>query len=400
MRALPVLSLLVLMHATPALAQRMTNDEAMARARRFLAANRIIDGHNDTPWEIRTKANHDVDKYDLRSRTPGHTDIARLREGGVGAQFWSVYIPGEIKDSGFARVQLEQIDIARRMIAKYPEAFVLATSSADVVRAMKEGKIASLIGMEGGHAIENSLGALRMYYALGARYMTLTHNETLDWADAASGLPLHGGLTDFGRDVVREMNRLGMIVDISHVSPATMSDVLDVAQAPIMFSHSSARAILDHPRNVPDSILARLPKNGGVVMVTFVGSFISNRMRDWAEKMRESVGTIQDRDARTKARDEFVKANPRPTATVAELADHVEHVRKVAGIDHVGLGGDYDGTTELPDGMEDVSKYPVLFAELIRRGWKDDDLRKLASGNILRVLREVEATRDRLAGAR
>ena len=400
MRVRSVLTLLLTMHAASAGAQSMTRDEAMTRARRFLAANPIADGHNDVPWEIRAKAGMDVDRYDLRGQSSGQTDIPRLRAGGVGVQFWSVYIPGELKDSGFARIQLEQLDVARRMIAKYPESLMLATSSADVARARKAGKIASFLGMEGGHAIENSLGALRMYYALGARYMTLTHNVTLDWADAASGLPTHGGLTDFGRDVVREMNRLGMIVDLSHVSPATMSDALDVTQAPIIFSHSSARAVLDHPRNVPDSILARLPANGGVVRVTFVGSFISNRMREWNERMRAAVGSIQDRDARNKAREDWVKANPRPNATVAELADHVEHVRKVAGINHVGLGGDYDGTTELPDGMEDVSKYPVLFAELIMRGWNDDDLRKLASENVLRVLRGVETTRDRLSASR
>jgi len=374
-------------------------DAMLARARRFLASSPIVDGHNDVPWEIRVNPASlmDVAKYDMRGRAPGHTDIARLRLGGVGAQFWSVYVPGEIKDSGYARVQLEQIDIARRMIAKYPEALALATSTADIARARSNGRIASLLGMEGGHAIENSLGALRMYYALGVRYMTLTHNVTLDWADAATGLPTNDGLTDFGRSVVMEMNRLGMIVDLSHVAPSTMHDVLDIAQAPIMFSHSSARAVLDHPRNVPDSVLRRLPANGGVVMVTFVGSFISNAMREWALKARDAAGSIQDRDARRIAMDNFTKVNPRPNATVTELADHIEHVRRVAGIDHVGLGGDYDGTTELPVGMEDVTGYPVLFAELMRRGWNDVELRKLAGGNILRVFRQVEAVRDRLA---
>ncbi len=400
MRFMLALSFGAVVLVAPVHAQTISRDAALAHARKLIAETPIADGHNDAPWKIRVVAGMDVDRYDLRQRTQGHTDIARLKQGGVGVQFWSVYVPGEIKDSGFARVQLEQIDVARRMIAKYPEALAFAMSTADIERARRDGKIASLLGMEGGHAIENSLGALRMYYALGVRYMTLTHNVTLDWADAATGLPIHDGLTDFGRDVVREMNKLGMIVDLSHVSPATMSDALDVTQAPVIFSHSSARAVLDHPRNVPDSILARLPKNGGVVMVTFVGSFISSGMRDWAIRMREAAGSIQDSVARRVARDEFLAANPRPEATVAELADHFDHVRKVAGIDHVAIGGDYDGTSELPIGMGDVSTYPVLFAELILRGWKDDDLRKLASGNILRVLREVERARDRLAGSR
>ncbi len=342
----------------------------------------------------------DVAKYDLRTRTPGHTDLERLRASGIGAQFWSVYVPGEVKDSGYARIQLEQIDIARQVIARYPDALELALSTSDIARIRASGKIASLLGMEGGHAIENSLGALRMYYALGVRYMTLTHNVTLDWADAATGLPTNGGLTDFGRDVVREMNRLGMIVDLSHVAPSTMSNALDVTTAPVIFSHSSARAILDHPRNVPDSILARLPKNGGVVMVTFVGSFISPRMRAWDIMQRDSTGSIADSAARRVAVQGFVARHPRPQASVRELADHVEHVRRVAGIDHVALGGDYDGTSELPQGMEDVTGYQHLFAELIRRGWNDADLRKLAGENVLRVLGAVERERDRLAAGR
>ncbi|MEO5826104.1 MAG: dipeptidase [Gemmatimonadales bacterium] len=399
-----VVAVLSMAQVTPAVAQRMSHDDALKQARKFLAENFIADGHNDVPWEIRQTAAMDVDRYDLRSRAPGQTDIARLHAGGVGVQFWSVYVPGEIADSGFARVQLEQIDIARRMIARYPEAFGLATSSRDIEDTRRDGKIASLIGMEGGHAIENSLGALRMYYALGARYMTLTHNVTLDWADAAQDEARHGGLTDFGRDVVREMNRIGMIVDLSHVSPGTMSDALDVSTAPVMFSHSSARAITDVPRNVPDSILKRMPRNGGVVMVTFVGGFISSQMRDWSaasatERQRIAAGP-GDSVSQRAAMQAWRTTHPRPHATVGDLADHIEHVRRVAGIDHVGLGGDYDGTSELPEGMGDVSSYPVLFAELIQRGWKDDDLRKLANGNILRVLKAVEAERDRLAAPR
>jgi membrane dipeptidase len=378
-------------------------DAALLHARRLLASRPIIDGHNDLPWEIRTNpvSMMDVDKYPLRTRAPGQTDFPRLRIGGVGGQFWSVYIPGEARDSGYARMQLEQIDIARRMIAKYPDELQLALSAADVDAARKAGKVASLIGMEGGHAIENSLGALRMYYALGARYMTLTHNVTLDWADAALDTARHGGLTAFGKDVVREMNRLGMIVDLSHVSPGTMSDALDVSVAPVMFSHSSARALMDVPRDVPDSILARLPKNGGVVMVTFVSGFLTSRgLEEYNRQEREALGAISDTTALRVAREAWEKQHPKPQATVQDLADHVEHVRKIAGVDHVGLGGDYDGTSELPKGMEDVTGYPHLFAELIRRGWSDADLLKLAGGNILRVLREVEQTRDRLAAGR
>ncbi len=374
-------------------------DDALTHARELLASQPIFDGHNDLPWEIRINpvSKMSVEAYPLRTRAPGQTDFPRLREGGVGAQFWSVYIPGEYADSGFARMQLEQIDIARRMIEMYPDVLELALTADDVRRIRNSGKIASLLGMEGGHAIENSLGALRAYYDLGVRYMTLTHNVTLDWADAASDIARYEGLTDFGREVVREMNRLGMIVDLSHVSVATMHDALDASAAPVMFSHSSARAILDHPRNVPDDVLARMKQNGGVVMVTFVGSFISNRMREWNREGLRATEHITEPAARRDALQAWRQSNPQPQASVAELADHIEHVRDVAGIDHVGLGGDYDGTSQLPEGMEDVSGYPLIFAELIRRGWSDADLLKLAGGNILRVLEENEKVSARLA---
>lgn len=396
---------LALVCCVPTLAAAQTPDDAALRhARELLASRPIIDGHNDLPWEIRINpvSKMDVAKYPLRTPAPGQTDFARLKTGGVGGQFWSVYTPGEFPDSGYARVQLEQIDIARRLIAMYPDQFQLALSAADVAAARRAGKIASLLGLEGGHAIENSLGALRMYYALGVRYMTLTHNVTLDWADAALDQPTHGGLTDFGRDVVHEMNRLGMIVDLSHVSAGTMSDALDATQAPVMFSHSSARALTDVARNVPDSILVRLKQNGGVVMVTFVGSFVSHAMNVWsasADSVRAAVaagGDTTNAGARA-AVNAWRRAHPRPQPTIADVADHIEHVRDVAGIDHVGLGGDFDGTTGLPKGLDDVSGYPNLFAELIRRGWTDADLLKLAGGNILRVLGEVEQVRDRLA---
>ena len=390
--------LLILCLVLPAVATAQ-EDPSLVRARRLLATMPIIDGHNDLPWEIRTSpiSRMDVARYPLLTRAPGQTDFARLRQGGVGAQFWSVYVPGEVADSGYARIQLEQIDIARRLIAMYPDHLELALGAADIPRIRRSGKVASLLGMEGGHAIENSLGALRAYYDLGVRYMTLTHNVTLDWADAAMDSTRHEGLTEFGREVVREMNRLGMIIDLSHVSPATMHDALDASRAPIIFSHSSARAILDHPRNVPDDVLARLPRNGGVVMVTFVGSFISPTMRNWSDSLERAVAPIADPAARREAGRAWREQHPRPQATVAELADHVEHVRRVAGIDNVGLGGDYDGTTELPMGMEDVSGYPLLFAELIRRGWSDADLLKLAGGNALRVLQQAERVRDRMA---
>jgi membrane dipeptidase len=383
-----------------------SKDRALEHARQLLKSTPLIDGHNDLAWEIREfkTAPRDVAAYDLRGRTPKHTDLGRLKEGQVAAQFWSIYIPGEIKDSGFARVQLEQFDIARRMIARYPERLALALTAADIERDFKRGRIASLLGMEGGHAIENSLGALRAYYDLGARYLTLTHNVTLDWADAALDTARHDGLTEFGREVVREMNRLGMLVDLSHVSAATMSDALDVTEAPVIFSHSSARALTDHPRNVPDSILARLPRNGGVVMVTFVPAFVSPEAAAWDAQAREHFEqlktSVSDTAERRRLNDEWKAAHPQPPATLKQVADHIEHVRDVAGIDHVGIGSDFDGIDTVPQGLEDVSKFPELFAELIRRGWTDGDLKKLAGQNLLRVLRGAEATAARLQKTR
>jgi membrane dipeptidase len=341
-----------------------------------------------------------VEAYDLRSSVPGYTDLARLREGRVGAQFWSIYIPGEIRDSGYARVQLEQFDIARRMIARYPDRLTLALTAEDIIRATRQGKVASLLGLEGGHAIENSLGALRAYYALGGRYMTLTHNVTLDWADAALDTPTHGGLTPFGREVVREMNRLGMLLDLSHVSVGTMSDALDVSEAPVIFSHSSAYALTHHPRNVPDSILTRLPRNGGVVMVTFVQSFVSEDRRQ-ADQARDSAMAAIRREVTDSAEQrrrwrEYRDSHPEPRATLSQVADHIEHVRKVAGADHVGIGSDHDGMGLGPEGLEDVSTFPALFAELVRRGWSDADLKKLAGENVIRALRQAAQVAARL----
>jgi membrane dipeptidase len=395
-------SLLLTLSVLPMTVQAQAADPALEHAKRLLASTILVDGHNDLPWEIRASkdAPRDVIAYDLRGHAKGYTDLARLTEGRVGAQFWSIYIPGEIKDSGYARVQLEQFDIARRMIARYPERLTLALTADDIVRAKREKKIASLLGMEGGHAIENSLGALRSYYALGARYMTLTHNVTLDWADAALDTAKHGGLTPFGREVVHEMNRLGMLADLSHVSPGVMSNVLDIAEAPVIFSHSSTRALVDHKRNVPDSILARLPKNGGVVMVTFVPAFVSEERR-LAEVISDSAVAalakgVTDPAERKRIQDEYEAAHPLPRATIAMVADHIEHVRKIAGVDHVGIGSDFDGMGLGPVGLEDVSMFPALFAELIRRGWNDADLKKLAGENLLRAFRQAEATAARL----
>lgn len=341
-------------------------DLHLETARRVLAATPLIDGHNDLPWAIRNSelAPHDVEAggHDLRATTPFHTDIERLRTGMVGGQFWSVYIPYEAVEEGAAKVQLEQIDIALQIIDKYPDAFELALTASDVETAFGRGRIASMLGMEGGHAIENSLGSLRAYFAMGVRYMTLTHNGTLDWADSCCDDARHGGLTEFGREVVREMNRMGMLVDISHTSPETMNDVLDVAEAPVIWSHASARGVYDHARNVPDQVLRRLPDNGGVVMVTFVPGFLT--------------------------------ANER--ATIGDVADHVEHIMRLAGIDHVGIGSDFDGIESTPVGLEDVSTYPALLAELSRRGWSEEDLAKLAGENVLRVMREAETSARRL----
>jgi membrane dipeptidase len=383
-----------------------SEEEAQRRARDLLKRSILIDGHNDLPWAIREakSAPCDVDAYDLHKHTSGQTDLARIAEGGLGGQFWSVYIPGDFKAKGWAKVQLEQIDIARRMIARYPDKLGLALTADDVERVFKGGKVASLIGMEGGHAIENSLGALRAYHDLGVRYMTLTHNLTLDWADAANDEAKHNGLTRFGEEVVREMNRLGMLVDLSHTSPATMDDSLRVSEAPVIFSHSSARALCDVPRNVPDDILKRLPQNGGVVMVVFESSFVSQEVASAkaplrAEYKKRTQG-VTDEAERDRIYEELRAKFNIPRATIAQVADHIDYIRKVAGVDHVGIGSDFDGSIDAPIGLEDVSKFPNLFAELIRRGWSDEDLEKLAGKNVLRALRDAEAAARRLQASR
>lgn len=411
-------ALMTVSSAASAQAGSQKQDPYMERALKVLKAHPVMDGHNDLPWRIREDTVHpqDVEAYDLHKRAPGMTDLARVKAGHLGAQFWSIYIPGEPGDAtyapkgavastpGYARVQLEQIDIARRVIAKYPELTWALT--ADAVKAnFATGKVGSLLGLEGGHAIENSLALLRQYYDLGARYMTLTHNVTLDWADAALDAPKHNGLTPFGREVVREMNRLGMLVDLSHVSPGTMSSALDVTEAPVIFSHSGARALVDHARNIPDSILARLPKNGGVVMVPFVTSFVSPAVFADDQALEAAAAAAKkkypnDADAAKKEVDAWRASHKRPAATVAQVADHIEHVRKIAGVDHVGIGSDFDGINETVVGLEDVSTYPAIFAELARRGWTDADLAKLANGNVLRILKQAEQVSAKLKQTR
>ena len=382
-------------------------DVRVAYVKKLLRNTPLVDGHNDLPWAMREAAKNplDVVAYDLRTTTAGMTDIARLRKGMVGGQFWSVYIPGEVRDSGYARIQLEQIDIAKRVIARYPDVFVPAFSAADVRAAYARGRIGSLLGMEGGHAIENSLGALRAYYELGVRYMTLTHNVTLDWADAANDVARHNGLTAFGREVVREMNRLGMMVDLAHTSPAVMSQVLTVSEAPVIWSHAAARGVTNVPRNVPDSILARLPKNGGVLMMTFVPGFVSQTVASYNAQLsavRDSITKRfpNDNDAQFKAAAAWRETHPTPAATIADVADHLDHIKKIAGAAHVGIGGDFDGITETVRGLEDVSTYPTLFAELLKRGWTDAELKGLAGENVLRVFTGAERVSARLRATR
>ena len=370
-------------------------DPALTHARELLKKVILVDGHNDLPWAIRNdkEAPGSVEAYDLRGKVSGQTDIARLREGGLGGQFWSVYTPGEAPGH-FARTQLEQIDIATRMIERYPDTFRLALTAEDVRAAHKAGRIASLLGIEGGHAIEDSLGALRAYYDLGVRYMTLTHNVHTSWADSAALPAAHGGLTPFGEQVVQEMNRLGMLIDLSHVAVETMDDTLRVSKAPVIFSHSSAKALCDVPRNVPDDILRRLKTNGGVIMITFVAGFIDPavaavQMPAMDEYRRRAQGkSIEEQQQLEK---EIMGNLKMPVTSIAKVADHIEHVRKVAGIEHVGIGGDFDGNSDWPEGLSDVSMYPNLFAELIRRGWSDHDLALLAGENVLRAMEKAEA---------
>ena len=374
-------------------------------ARALLRRHPLVDGHNDLPWAVRTRFGADLDRLDLAGPVPGtHTDLPRLRRGGVGGQFWSVYVPGTLQGDAAVAATLEQIDLVHRMIRRHPDDLELALGADDVAAAFSRGRIASLLGAEGGHSIANSLGVLRVLHRLGVRYLTLTHNVNVPWADSATDVPAIGGLSPFGEEVVREANRLGVLVDLSHVAAGTARAVLRVTQAPVVFSHSGARAVCDSPRNVPDDLLRGLAANGGVCMVTFVPDFVSPRCRAWALGLRAEVERrgLDPRDAGVRATvgAEYAAEHPRPRASLAEVADHVEHVRTVAGIDHVGIGGDYDGTDDVPDGLEDVACYPGLVAELLGRGWSQDDCVRLVGGNVLRVLREVEAVSRSAAAVR
>jgi membrane dipeptidase len=391
-----------------------------ARVVRLLKTTPLIDGHNDLPWEIRDRFKGGLAGVDLTTDTskltapadgaPLMTDIPRLRGGLVGGQFWSVWIPVEIKGYETVQITLEQIDLVKRMAARYPSDFEMAYTAADVRRIHKHGKIASLIGIEGGHQINNSLPVLRQMYDLGARYMTLTHVLTTDWADAATDAPRHHGLTAFGQEVIREMNRLGMLVDLSHVSPETMRAALAVTEAPVIFSHSAARALVDHPRDVSDDILSLVAKNGGVVMVNFCPCYVSAERNRWnadraAEQARFSSPPygglyIGQPDRAAAALAAWDKEHPRPIVTLGQVADHIEHIRQVAGIDHVGLGSDFDGIPDAPLGLEAVDKYPALLEELMRRGWSDADIAQLAGENVLRVMAAAEQVGTRLRAIR
>ncbi len=391
------------MLALPALAAA---PEDIARA--ALARSPVVDGHNDVPEQIRERFGNDLTKFDFRDTTRTasdgteamHTDLVRLRKGRVGGQFWSVWVTTDQSELEALRQVTEQIDTVERLVARYPDDLVMARTAADIEAAFMTGKIASLIGMEGGHSIASSLGVLRQMYRAGARYMTITHSKNTPWADSATDVPKNDGLAPFGVEVIREMNRLGMLVDLSHVSEATMMDALDVATAPVIFSHSGARAIDAHARNVPDTVLKRLPQNGGVVMIVLYSDFVSERVRQWsarqaAEEARQASLNKGNPAGAKAGLEAWLKANPRPSATIAEAADHIDHIRKIAGIDHIGLGGDYDGMDNPPTGMGDVSTYPALFTELARRGYAQADLEKIASRNILRAMRAAEAVAAR-----
>ena len=382
----------------------MTTDpnSEIQRARALHDKIPLIDGHNDLPWQYRKVAGNALSKIDIAQHQPSlHTDIPRLREGGVGGQFWSVYIPQTLPKGEHVRATMEQIDVVYNMLRQWPDTFQLSLTADDVEAAFDSGKIGSLIGIEGGHSIDNSLGALRMFHRLGARYMTLTHFKNVDWADSCTDKPKVDGLSQFGREVVREMNRLGMLVDLSHVHADTMRAALDTSDAPVVFSHSSARAITGHPRNVPDDVLERVKENDGVVMVSFVPGFVSQQTYEHGLARDAEKALLE---AQSDSFDESVEAglkawdadNPEPRATVSDIADHIDRIREKAGINHIGIGSDYDGITSVPEGLEDVSKYPVLTAELLRREYSEEDILKILGGNILRLMRAVENAATRI----
>ncbi len=368
------------------------------------ASTFVFDGHNDLPWELRVKADSSFDKRDIAKSQPAmHTDIPRLKVGGVGAQFWSVYVPAETAKTGTALQQtLEQIELVQTMLKRYPETFEQARTVADIERIRKAGKIASLIGVEGGHSIENSIENLRRLHRLGAGYMTLTHSDTLDWADSATDGARHQGLSPFGEEIVREMNKLGMLVDLSHVSDETMKDALRISKTPIIYSHSSARAIAKHPRNVPDEILKLVAENGGVVMVNFFSGFVvpesAERMAKMFDRNRELKKQFPDPKDFDRERRKYELAHPYPAGDIHDVIDHIDHIAKIAGIDHVGIGSDYDGITKVPAQLEDVSTYPLITQELLNRGYKAEDIGKIMSGNILRVMNKAEEVAKELQG--
>jgi membrane dipeptidase len=401
-----------LLAALPCLAlAAQSNKDLSARVDRVLTETPVIDGHNDLPWEIRTGFGN-IGNVDLAADTSNlrgkdgkdvhlMTDIPRLRKGHVGAQFWSVWIPPSTPGPEAVQMTLEQIDIVRNMVAKYPKDFEMASTADDIVRIEKSGRIASLIGVEGGEQINNSLAVLRDYYALGARYMTLTHTLSTDWADSANEKPVHNGLTTFGRAVVHEMNRLGMLVDLSHVAPETMKAALETTQAPVIFSHSSARALDDHPRDVPDDVLRMVKQNHGIVMANFYPPFVSQAVATWNADRAGAAARFRtlylgQPDRARAAMDKWESAHPQPKATIAQVADHIDHIRKIAGVESVGIGSDFDGIEITPVGLDGVDKYPALFAELARRGWTDDELADLAGRNLLRVMREAEQVAAKL----
>ncbi|WP_234570247.1 dipeptidase [Rhodohalobacter sp. 614A] len=391
--------------ANSSLQAQSERNEYRDQAIEVLESVPLFDGHNDAPWQYRNRVGYKFSELNFNDTShldnPMHTDIPRLQEGRIGAQWWSVYVSAHIPEDEAVVRTMEQIDFVKRMAQKYPDIFEMAYTADDVERIFEDGKIASLMGMEGGHSIANSLAVLRQFYDLGARYMTLTHSRTLDWADAASDDPKHDGLNEFGEEVIREMNRLGMIVDLSHTTPATMQDAIETSEAPIMFSHSSARAVSGHVRNVPDEILPLVKENGGIIMVTYVGSFVSEDLRQYyAERAAYQRKTEYlhpgEVDVIAEKMEEWDAEHEAPTPSLNDLADHIDHIRDEIGVDYIGVGGDYDGTSGLPTGLEDVSTYPDLFAELLKRGYSEEDLKKIASHNMMRVMQGVEETAARL----
>ncbi|HEX5427696.1 MAG TPA: dipeptidase [Pedococcus sp.] len=370
----------------------------------LLRSQPVIDGHNDLLWEARQRVGYDFDRLDVAGDCPTHTDLPRLRRGGVGGQFWSVFVPASLAGDDAVSATLEQVDAGHQLVARYAGELAFARTPKEVERAWGSGRIASMLGAEGGHSINSSLATLRMLHVLGVRYMTLTHNSNVPWADSATDEPAAGGLTRFGVEVVREMNRIGMLVDLSHVSPDTMRDALTATEVPVIFSHSSARAVCDSPRNVPDDVLERLRANNGVCMVTFVPMFVNPDAAAWRAELTATAAargiTPANADEYSAFTDDWRAKNPTPKATLEDVVRHVEHVREVAGVDHVGLGGDYDGTSTLPEGLEDVSGYPRLLSALADRGWSDADLGKLTSGNVLRVWRDAETGAQELQAQR